>query len=77
MIEATTDPAQLETSAQGEPMVVDTQITIMTAKPGPVMTLTESSSLFVIDTNPSASQNRVPVPTYNIHPHTVIVMTFW
>ena len=52
-------------------MAVDTQITITTAEPGPATTLTESSSLFVVDATPSASQNRVPVPTYDIHPHTV------
>ena len=52
-------------------MAVDTQITITTAEPGPATTLTESSSLFVVDANPSTSQNRVLAPAYDVHPHTV------
>ena len=66
---ATTDSTQLVTSAQDEPMVVETQATIITTEPGPATIPTAPSPLFVIDTDPSTSQKHIPVPTYDVHSH--------
>ena len=71
MVKAATDPGQLAASAFVEPMAVDSQITITAAEHEPARTLTEPPPLFVVDTNPSTSQTRVPVPAYNIHPRGV------
>jgi len=70
-IKASTVVAQLVIPDQEEPMVVETHIQTTTADPGPATIPTEPSPLFVIDTNPSASQKRIPVPAYDVHPHTV------
>jgi len=69
-IKASTKVSQPATPVREEPMVVETHISITTAESRPVMIPTEPPPLFVIDTNPSASQKRISVPAYDVHPHT-------
>ena len=71
-IEAAVEASQPVTSIQEEPMVVETEthITITTAELGSATTPTEPPPLFVIDTDPSTSQTQIPVPVYDVHPHT-------
>lgn len=51
-----------------ETVVVETKATIATTKPEPTPTATPS--LFFVDTGPSASQTKIPVPKYEILPRT-------
>ena len=71
VIKASADAVQLVTPVQEEHMFVETQISITSAESGPVTIPTESPPLFVIDTNPSASRQQIPVPAYDVRPHTV------
>lgn len=73
MTVTTTDNTQPATSSQGEPMVVETQATTITTESGPTTIPTAPSPLFVIDTEPSTSQKRIPVPTYAISSHTTFL----
>ena len=68
---ASAEAAQLVAPVQDEPMVAKTHIFITSAEPGPVTIPTEPPPLFVIDTNPSASQTQITVPAYDVHPNTV------
>lgn len=68
MIVTTTDNTRPVASSQGEPMVVETQATIITTESGPIPTV--PSPLFVIDTDPSTSQKHIPVPIYGVSSHT-------
>jgi hypothetical protein len=68
---AATDNAQLVTSTQDEPMAVETQATMITARPSPATIPTAPSPLFVIDADPSTSRKHIPIPTYDVHSHTM------
>jgi len=56
---------------QDEQMDLEAQNTITAVEPESVTTPPKPSPLFVVDTDPSTSQKQIPVPTYNVHPHTV------